>query len=313
MPHADRFDKRITIFAERATRAGRTRRLPGAPPSATMQINGHTELIAHLGFPTHAFKAPMIYNPYFESAGINAVVVPMGCKPELFPALLPSLFHLTNIRGALITMPHKVSVVDLLDEVTPTVKVAGACNAVKRLADGRLLGDMFDGEGFVRGLRRKGLTLSGASALVVGAGGVGSAIVASLAAAGVARLRLFDVNPAAVQALTSRIATHYPRITVEPGNRDPAGMDLAVNATPLGMDAGDPLPMDMDRLDAHTVVGEVVMRAETTAFLAAAQARGCRVQVGTDMLFEQIPAYLEFFGLPTTTAENLRALARLQY
>ncbi len=278
-----------------------------------MQINGHTELIAHLGFPTHAFKAPMIYNPYFESAGINAVVVPMGCKPELFPALLPSLFHLTNIRGALITMPHKVSVVDLLDEVTPTVKVAGACNAVKRLADGRLLGDMFDGEGFVRGLRRKGLTLAGASALVVGAGGVGSAIVASLAAAGVARLRLFDVNPAAVQALTSRIATHYPGITVEPNNQDPSGMDLAVNATPLGMDAGDPLPMDTTRLDARTVVGEVVMRAETTAFLAAAQGRGCRVQVGTDMLFEQIPAYLEFFGLPTTTAENLRALARLQY
>ena len=278
-----------------------------------MQINGHTELIAHLGFPTHAFKAPMIYNPYFESAGINAVVVPMGCKPELFAALLPSLFHLTNIRGALITMPHKVSVVDLLDEVTPTVKVAGACNAVKRLADGRLLGDMFDGEGFVRGLRRKGLTLAGASALVVGAGGVGSAIVASLAAAGVARLRLFDVNPAAVQALTSRIATHYPGITVEPNNQDPSGMDLAVNATPLGMDAGDPLPMDTTRLDACTVVGEVVMRAETTAFLAAAQGRGCRVQVGTDMLFEQIPAYLEFFGLPTTTAENLRALARLQY
>jgi shikimate dehydrogenase len=202
-------------------------------------------------------------------------------------------------------------VVELLDEVTPTVKVAGACNAVKRSADGRLLGDMFDGEGFVRGLRRKGVTLSGASALVVGAGGVGSAIVASLAAAGVARFRLFDVNPAAAQALTGRIATHYPGISVEPGNRDPAGMDLAVNATPLGMDAGDPLPMDMERLDARTVVGEVVMRAETTAFLAAAQARGCQVQIGTDMLFEQIPAYLEFFGLPSTSAEVLRAVARL--
>ena len=278
-----------------------------------MQINGHTELIAHLGFPTHAFKAPMIYNPYFESAGINAVVVPMGCKPALFPTLLPSLFQLTNIRGALITMPHKVSVLELLDEVTPTVKVAGACNAVKRLPNGRLVGDMFDGEGFVRGLRRKGLSLSGASALVIGAGGVGSAIVASLAAAGVSRLRLFDVNSAAVDALAGRIATHYPAITVESGQRDPAGMDLAVNATPLGMDEGDPLPMDMGRLDARTFVGEVVMRAETTAFVAAAQARGCRVQVGTDMLFEQIPAYLEFFGLPSTTAENLRALARLQY
>src|SRR3954471_19549518 len=143
-----------------------------------MQIDGHTELIAHIGWPTHSFKAPMIYNPYFESIGVNAVVVPMGARPEPFPALLRSLFTLENIRGALITMPHKVSVVDLLDEVTPTVKVAGACNAVRRNADGKLLGDMFDGEGFVRGLRRKGLQVQGARALVVGCGGVGSAIAA---------------------------------------------------------------------------------------------------------------------------------------
>ncbi len=276
-----------------------------------MRIDGHTEVIAHLGYPTHSFKAPLIYNPYFEAAGVNAVVVPMGCRAELFPSLLPSLFQLTNIRGALITMPHKVRVVDLLDEVTPTVRVAGACNAVRRDAQGRLVGDMFDGEGFVRGLRRKGLALEGASALVVGCGGVGSAIVASLAAAGVGRLRLFDVQAASAQALAARIAQHYPGIRVETGLNDPAGMDLAVNATPLGMEDGDPLPMDMDRLAPTTFVGEVVMKTRTTAFLAAAQARGCRVQVGTDMLFEMIPAYLEFFGLPTTTAEHLRSLARL--
>ncbi len=278
-----------------------------------MLINGHTELIAHLGYPTHSFKAPMIYNPYFESIGVNAVVMPMGCKPELFPTLLPALFQTTNIRGALITMPHKVAVVDLLDEVTPTVKVAGACNAVKRTDDGRLVGDQFDGEGFVRGVMRKGMVLKGASALVVGCGGVGCPIVASLAAAGVARLRLFDVNLASAQALAGRINEHYPHIVVEVGSNDPEGMDLAVNATPLGMNEGDPLPMDMDRLAPTTFVGEVVMKAETTAFLAAAKARGCRTQVGTDMLFEMIPAYLEFFGYPTTTAENLRAVARLQY
>lgn len=278
-----------------------------------MLINGHTELIAHLGYPTHAFKAPMIYNPYFESIGVNALVVPMGCKPELFPTLLPALFQTTNMRGALITMPHKVAVVGLLDDMTPTVKVAGACNAVRRDDQGRLIGDQFDGEGFVRGVLRKGLKLQGASALVVGCGGVGSPIVASLAAAGVARLRLFDVNPAAAQGLASRIGEHYPHIQVEVGSNDPAGMDLAVNATPLGMNEGDPLPMDMERLAPTTFVGEVVMKAETTAFLAAAQARGCRTQVGSDMLFEMIPAYLEFFGYPTTTPENLRAVARLQY
>lgn len=278
-----------------------------------MHIDGHTELIAHIGYPTHTFKSPMIYNPYFEQAGINAVVVPFGCRADDYPALLTSLFALSNIRGALITMPHKVSTVALLDEVTPTVKVAGACNAVRRDAAGRLVGDMFDGAGFVRGVQRKGLVLSGARVLVVGCGGVGSAIAASLAGAGIAAIALYDVNAPSAQALGERLNASYPGIEVRTGSNDPAGFDLVVNATPMGMNEGDPLPLDVSRLQARTFVGEVVMRTEMTAFLSAAQARGCRVQVGSDMLFEQIPAYLEFFGLPTTTAEVLRSVARLSY
>jgi len=149
--------------------------------------------------------------------------------------------------------------------------------------------------------------------LVVGSGGVGCAIAASLAGAGVAAISLFDVNTASAEALGQRIRDHHPAITVSTGSNDPAGFDLVVNATPMGMNEGDPLPLDVTRLQPHTFVGEVVMRTETTAFLAAARARGCQVQVGSDMLFEQIPAYLEFFGLPTTTAEVLRSVARLSY
>jgi shikimate dehydrogenase len=278
-----------------------------------MLINGHTQLIAHIGFPTHSFKAPMIYNPYFEQACINAVVVPMGCKPESYPTFLRSVFELDNIRGALITMPHKVSTVGLLDEISPTAAIAGACNAVKLNDDGKLVGDMFDGEGFVRGILRKGLVLAGASALVVGSGGVGSAIAASLAAAGVGEISLFDVNAVSAIELGERLKKHYPNLLIKTGSNDPAGFDLVVNGTPLGMNDGDPLPIDISRLDGRTFVGEVVMRTETTAFLAAALKRGCRIQVGTDMLFEQIPAYLEFFGFPTTTAENLRAISKLRY
>jgi shikimate dehydrogenase len=276
-------------------------------------IDGRTEIIAHLGWPTHSFKAPMIYNPYFEAIGVNAIVVPMACRPEPFAQVLGGVFALENVRGALITMPHKVRVVNLLDEATPVVKVAGSCNAVKRLADGRLAGDMFDGEGFVRGVQRKGLELRGASALVVGSGGVGSAIAASLAAAGAGTLALYDTQPQVADALAQRLRTHYPALAVRTGSRDPAGFDLVVNATPLGMAAGDPLPVDVDRLDARSFVGEVVMQAEITPFLAAARERGCRIQVGTDMLFEMIPAYLEFFGFPTTTPEKLRSLARIAY
>ncbi len=276
-------------------------------------INGNTEIIAHIGFPTHSFKAPMIYNPWFESMGINAIVVPMGCRVEDYPAFLRSVFKLSNIRGALITMPHKVTTVGLLDDIAPTAAIAGACNAVRLGPDGRLQGDMFDGEGFVRGVLRKGLKLKGARALVVGSGGVGSAIAASLAAAGVAGLGLFDVNDASAQGLGQRLRQHYPALEVSTGSNDPAGFDLVVNATPLGMNVGDPMPMDMSRVAASTFVGEVVMKAETTAFLAAAQARGSATQVGTDMLFEQIPAYLEFFGFPSTTADVLREVARLSY
>ena len=276
-----------------------------------MNIDGNTELIAHIGYPTHSFKSPLIYNPYFEQEGINALVVPMGCQAAHYPDFLKSVFSLSNIRGALITMPHKVTTVGLLDEVTPTVKVAGACNAVKRDERGRLVGDMFDGAGFVRGVKRKGFALQGKRVLVVGCGGVGSAIAASLAAEQITAISLFDVNTASCEGLGQRLQSEYPQIKVETGSNDPEGHDLVVNATPMGMNEGDPLPMDVSRIAPETFVGEVVMRQEMTAFLQAAKNRGCKVQVGSDMLFEQIPAYLEYFGFKTTTAEVLRSVARL--
>ena len=276
-------------------------------------IRGTTTVIAHIGFPTFAFKAPMIYNPYFEHAGIDAVVVPMGCQAEDYAGFLRAVFKLTNIGGALITMPHKVTTVGLLDEASPTVQIAGSCNAVRRGDNGQLQGDMFDGEGFVRGVLRKGFVLKGKRALVVGAGGVGSAIAASLAGAGLGGIGLFDMNDASAKALGGRLQQHYPAMQVTTGSNDPDGFDVVVNATPMGMNEGDPLPMDVSRIAPTSFVGEVVMKSEMTAFLAAAKARGCQTQIGTDMLFEQIPAYLEFFGLQTTTPEVLRSVAKLSY
>jgi shikimate dehydrogenase len=276
-------------------------------------IRGTTALIAHLGYPTATFKAPMIYNPYFEKHDIDAVVMPLGCKAEDYRDVFKAVFRLTNIHGALITMPHKVTTVGFLDEVSTTVKIAGSCNAVLRRPDGTLLGDMFDGAGFVRGAERKGQKLKGARVLVVGSGGVGSAIAASLAAAGIAAIGLFDSNSTSSGELCKRLRQYYPELEVRTGTNDPAGYDVVVNATPLGMKDGDPLPVDVTRIKPDTFVGEVVMKEEMTPFLRAAQAKGCPIQVGTDMLFEQIPAYLEFFGFRTTTPDELRAVAKIRY
>jgi shikimate dehydrogenase len=223
------------------------------------------------------------------------------------------VFVVQNVVGALVTMPHKVTTVGLVDELTTTAKVAGSCNAVVRRPDGSLLGDMFDGAGFVRGVMRKGRPIRGARALVVGSGGVGSAIAASLAAEELSAIALFDAATASAEALARRLREHYPALDVTTGSKDPGGFDIVVNATPIGMHDGDPLPVDIDRIAPTTFVGEVVMREEFTPLLRRAKEKGCQIQVGSDMLFEQIPAYLEFFGFGTSTPEELRGVAKLEY
>src|SRR5260370_27816189 len=205
-------------------------------------ISGTTTLIAHLGYPTHAFKSPLIYNPWFEKNGIDAVVVPMGVKAEEYPEFLKYLFKLTNIRGALITMPHKVTTTRLVDELTPTAQIAGAANAVLLRSDGTLLGDQFDGAGFVRGVERKGFPLAGKRALVAGNDGVGSAIAASLAGAGVSALGLFDPDQEASKSLAARIDEHYPQIRIDTGSSDPQRYPPASNPPPPAITTSPPTP-----------------------------------------------------------------------
>lgn len=276
-------------------------------------LSGKTTLIAHIGYPTEAFKAPLIYNPWFEKHGIDAMVVPMGVKAEDYPVSLRQIFKFSNVHGALVTMPHKVTTMSLADDASITARIAGAANALLKRADGTLLADQFDGAGYARGVARKGFKTKGSRILIVGTGGVGSPIAASLAADGAASISLFDLNTASAEGLASRLKQYYPDMEVNVTSNDPAGYDMVVNATPLGMKDTDPLPFDPERLSPTTFVGEVVMKQEITPMLRAAIARGCKYQVGTDMLFEMIPAYLEFFGYGTTTPEELRAVAQIAY
>jgi shikimate dehydrogenase len=274
-------------------------------------IDGDTKLIAHIGYPTATFRAPLIYNPWFARHGINAAVVPLGVTSENFREAFPQICRFTNFHGALITMPHKAAVVDWLDEASAAVRVAGACNAVRRSGD-TLIGDMFDGEGFVRGVARIGRNISGQRVLIVGAGGVGSAIAAACAKAGAEEIALYDMRGEASERLAERLQLNYPALKLSIGSNDPSDFDIAVNATPLGTYPGDPAPMDPSRLSPTALVGEVVLKPQTTAFLAAARARGLACVTGLDMLFEQIPAYLEFFGFPSVTAAELRETAGIK-
>ncbi len=195
---------------------------------------------------------------------------------------------------------------------TTGVRIAGACNAILKRPDGTLLGDMFDGVGFTRGVKHKGLRL-GRSCLVVGTGGVGSAIAASLAAEGVRSIACSTSTPRRPRASRRRLRRHYPGLEVCVGVERPRRLRPGRQRDAAGHAARRPAAVDVTRLAPTTFVGEVVMKVEVTPLLQAARARGCRTQVGTDMLFEMIPAYLEFFGFGTTTPDELRAVAKVAY
>ena len=276
-------------------------------------ISGKSILLPMCGYPTEPFKAPYFYDPWFDARGIDAVVVPMGIKPEDYADSLKAVFRMSNVHGALVTMPHKVATVGLMDELSKTAQVAGSCNAILKRPDGSLLGDMFDGEGFVRGLKRNGFVCEGARCLLIGAGGVGSAIAASLAAAGIAAIDVIKTRSESANVLVERLQTFFPQVAARVvHSNDVAGFDLIVNGTPLGL-PGDPLPFDLTNLAPSTFVGEVVMKQEMTPLLEIAKARGCPFVIGTAMLFEMIPAYLEFFGFGTATPDELRAVQKIQY
>jgi shikimate dehydrogenase len=273
-------------------------------------MDGNTVIIAHLGYPTASFTAPLIYNPFFAARGINAAVVTMGVTAEDFANLLRPLFKLTNIRGALVTMPHKISVVGLLDEVTPAVEISGSCNAVLKRDDGSLLGQIFDGESFITALTNGGFAVAGQRALIIGCGGMGSAIAASLASYRIGSLSLYDAKHRRASALKDRLLKHFPTLEIRTGCAEPEGHNLVVNASPLGLKDNDPLPLNTSHLSPTMMVSDLVLAQTMTPLLSAALAKGCHIQAGIDVLYEQIPAHLHFFGFPSATLTELRGIVR---
>jgi shikimate dehydrogenase len=272
-----------------------------APPpvanDVAVVIRGTTRIFPVVGCPVHQVKAPRLYNDYFKRTGLDCAVVPIEIAPADYATVLPALLRVKNVGGAMVTIPHKVPTVDLLDDCSLAVKVSGSCNAVIRRRDGSLFGDMFDGRGFVRAAERTGFVARGTRCLVVGAGGAGAAIAAALATSGAAAVRLVDTRFGHAQQLAAMLQAHFPGCIVDAGPNRLAGFDLVVNATPLGMDPADPLPVAADEIAPAMTVGEIVMKVEVTPLVAAARARGCRTVLGYGMLLEQMQLYLEFLGL----------------
>ena len=261
------------------------------------EITGRTWVFGILADPIHHVRTPQALNALMEKRGFDGVLAPFHVGAADLAAFVGALRLMRNLGGFIVTVPHKTAIVSLCDEVTESARRIGAVNAVRREADGRLIGEMLDGAGFVAGLRRSGIEPNGRSVYLAGAGGAANAIAFALAQAGVSRLTIANRTRPKAEDLVRRVAAFLPAAKVEIGSPDPSGHDLVVNATSLGLKDGDPPPLDADRLDGSQVVAEIIMQPETTALLAAAAACGCRVHPGKPMLTCQLDLMADFMGM----------------
>lgn len=269
-----------------------------------MMISGRTRVFMVLGDPVAQVQAPAIFNRVFRRFDVDAVLVPAQVRAERLSAFAHEVLAAGNIDGLWLTIPHKTTLVPELARMDHCARVAQSVNAVRRQPDGELEGALFDGLGLVGALQHFGIDARGQRVLLLGAGGAGAAIAAALLDHGVAHLALHDLG-ARAEELAGRLADgNEGRVSVQ--GADPAGFDLVIHATPLGLRADDPLPIDVSRLDAHAKVVDILMKPEPTPLLKACAARGIEAFPGFEMLVQQVPHYLAFFGMDQI-AEVLRA------
>ena len=249
-------------------------------------LNGETRVHLIIGDPVGQTKSPSGLTAEFAARGVNAVCIPVHVAAADFDDFMRAVKRVQNIDGIVVTIPHKFAALRHGDEASDRARLLGAANVLHRVGRGGWRADMTDGTAMVAALRRAGCEPGGRRALVVGAGGAGSAVALALIEDGVSMLAIADVDEPRRERLVKRLAAKAPAV-VRAGTADPAGFSLVVNATPIGMAPADPLPVDAARLDPATFVADLITRPAMTPLLEAARGRGCNVVTGEDMFAVQ--------------------------
>lgn len=260
------------------------------------EISGSTKVIPVIGRPTPQVKAPHFFNAYFKRQKIDAVMVAIELADDAADQFLIMLRGWTNCPGAIATIPHKTRAAAACDDLSERAAALGVANLVRREADGRLVGDMSDGEGCVQAMRDHGVDPAGKTALVVGVGGAGSAIAYALAEAGVAKLTVLDLDKARTAKLANLLHNRFPAMSISMEAPDMAKLDIAVNGSPVGMNGDPNLPMSLDGIQSHAIVCDAVTAPDQTPWLRAAAQIGCKTSTGNDMVRGHFPILCGHFG-----------------
>lgn len=276
-------------------------KIPGVMPSGT------TIFYTMIGTPVVQVKSPSFYNAYFAANGIDAVMIAMDVPTEEVRRHFEHLRHIGNFGGAIVTVPHKQAAAGCMDELTKRAEDLTAVNVVC-VEEGRLVGDMVDGLGFLVAVRAHGLSLAGSRVAIVGGGGAGSAIAHAIAGCGAGEIAIREPRTERHGFLGRLLERVHPEARVSFDLTTLAGFDLVVNASPVGMNEDSQLPFPTDTLSPPTLVADVVTNPKVTPWLAAARDKGCEVLYGAEMAYGQFGWMGRHLGLDIADPEDTQVI-----
>ena len=264
-------------------------------PDQVDYLSGKTRVFGIVGDPIEQVRSPEMITAEMTGRGHDAVLVPMHVLPADFDALVPQLMRMRNLGGLVFTIPYKARACALASDLGPQARIVGAINALTRGAQGRWRGEIFDGQGCVEAFRRRGIALRGKHVMLIGAGGAGSAIAAAVAFEAPASLTIHDADAARAHSLAAAVTRGVANARVSAGAVTFEGIDVLLNATPVGMLDDPRMPIEAHALPRELVVFDAIVKPERTPLLALAERCGCTTVRGREMMRSQIARMVDFF------------------
>lgn len=261
-------------------------------------------MFAIVGDPIAQVRSPEMITWEFHRRGIDALLVPMNVPASSFDEVMPSLMRLANFEGFVLTIPFKTRGLKFVDRLGLQAQVLGGINQMVRRTDGGWSGDILDGMGCVAAFHQRGLPIAGQRLMLLGLGGAGGAIACAMAAEKPLAMRIHDLDPKRCEHIRTCIERISPSTQVIIGKPTLEDIDVLINATPVGMLSDPRMPIDVQVLPSHLVVFDAIVMPEQTPLLKLAQACGCTVVRGREMMLGQIPKLVDGFLNPDDVGAN---------
>lgn len=261
-------------------------------------VNGKTRVYGIVGDPIEQVRSPEMVTWEMQKRDHNAVLIPMHIARDEFDTVMPQIMRMRNLDGLIFTIPFKAQAIALAKTLGPQASQIGAINALKKHSNGAWSGEIFDGIGCVEAFKQRGITLQDKRLQLIGLGGAGSAICVALAYEKPKLLRLFDINAQTTERMAKMVNTISPQTVVEVGLPLAEGIDILLNASPVGMLSDARLPLAVEQFKKELIVFDAIVMPENTPLLSLAQDCGCQVVRGREMMLGQISKIVDYFFAP---------------